>query len=78
MKRFMILALLVVAFLTGADARVKQLLILHTNDTHSCIMPLKETLADTAKAGRGGYIRRVAMINQEREKNPNLLLFVKL
>lgn len=71
----MILALLVVAFLTGADARVKQLLILHTNDTHSCIMPLKETLADTAKAGRGGYIRRVAMINQEREKNPNLLLF---
>ncbi len=75
MKRFMILALLVVAFLTGADARVKQLLILHTNDTHSCIMPLKETLADTAKAGRGGYIRRVAMINQEREKNPNLLLF---
>ena len=75
MKRFMILALLVVAFLTGADARVKQLLILHTNDTHSCIVPLKETLADTAKAGRGGYIRRVAMINQEREKNPNLLLF---
>ena len=71
----MILALLVVAFLTGADARVKQLLILHTNDTHSCIMPLKETLADTAKAGRGCYIRRVAMINQEREKNPNLLLF---
>ena len=56
-------------------AQDKQLLILHTNDTHSCIMPLKETLADTALAGRGGYIRRIALIKQERLKNPDLLLF---
>lgn len=57
------------------NAQDKQLLILHTNDTHSCIMPLKETLADTALAGRGGYIRRVALVKQERLKNPDLLLF---
>ena len=56
-------------------AQDKQLLILHTNDTHSCIMPLKETLADTALAGRGGYLRRIALIKQERLKNPDLLLF---
>ena len=52
----------------------KQLLILHTNDTHSCIMPLKQELADTAIAGRGGYLRRIAMIKEERQKDPELLL----
>ena len=52
----------------------KRLEILHTNDTHSCVMPLNPNLADTAVAGRGGFLRRVAMVKEEREKNPNLLL----
>ena len=52
----------------------KKLEILHTNDTHSCVMPLNPNLADTAVAGRGGFLRRVAMVKEEREKNPNLLL----
>ena len=33
----------------------KHLEILHTNDTHSCIMPLSKNLADTMLADRGGY-----------------------
>lgn len=53
----------------------KQLVILHTNDTHSCIMPLNPNLADTAVANRGGYLRRVNMIKEERKENPDLLLF---
>lgn len=53
----------------------KHLTILHTNDTHSCIMPLSETLADTMMAGRGGFLRRVAMLEQERKADPQLLLF---
>lgn len=53
----------------------KQLLVLHTNDTHSCVMPLNPNLADTALADRGGYLRRVVAIQQERKANPNLLLF---
>ncbi len=53
----------------------KQLVILHTNDVHSCIMPLSKNLADTMLAGRGGFIRRVAMLKEERQKNPGLLLF---
>ena len=52
----------------------KRLEILHTNDTHSCIMPLNPNLADTAVAGRGGYLRHVAMLKEERERNPKLLL----
>ena len=54
---------------------VKQLVVLHTNDTHSCVMPYNPNLADTAIANRGGYLRRVAMIKQERSLNPDLLLF---
>lgn len=52
----------------------KHLEVLHTNDTHSCILPLNPNLADTAVAGRGGFLRRVAMIKEERAKNPDLLL----
>ena len=55
--------------------KTKTLEILHTNDTHSCVMPLKTTLADTLQAGRGGFLRRLAMLDQERRKNPDLLLF---
>ena len=53
----------------------KKLVVLHTNDTHSCVMPINPNLADTAMANRGGYLRRVAMIKQERKADPDLLLF---
>lgn len=66
---------MLVSFFAGASARgTKSLLILHTNDTHSCIEPLKATLADTAIAGRGGYLRRLRMVREERKNNPHLLL----
>lgn len=76
MKRIVIISLLFLSLVIDAAAGGnKQLLILHTNDTHSCIMPLKATLADTVKAGRGGFLRRLEMVKSEREKNPDLLLF---
>jgi len=52
----------------------KQIVILHSNDTHSCIYPLNVNLADTALAGRGGYLRRAAFVEQQRKQYPNLLL----
>lgn len=55
-------------------AQDKTLLILHTNDTHSCVMPLSRHLSDTALADRGGYMRRMAMIEGERKHTPKLLL----
>lgn len=51
------------------------LLVVHTNDTHSCIEPLNPNLSDTTKADKGGYIRRIALLKQLREQQPNLLLF---
>ncbi len=56
-------------------AAQKTLTILHTNDTHSTIMPLNPNLADTMLAGRGGYLRRLALIKEERQQDPDLLLF---
>ena len=75
MKRFFLTIILAVTLLAGAQAKGKQLVILHTNDTHSCIFPLNKHLADTMLAGRGGFIRRAEMVRRERGKHPDLLLF---
>ena len=73
-KRILITLSFVLCHLSYSAAQ-KTLTILHTNDTHSCIMPLNKNLADTMLADRGGFLRRVAMINEERQKDPQLLLF---
>jgi 5'-nucleotidase len=61
--------------LEASAKKQKQLVILHTNDTHSQILPVNIQLPDTMKAGRGGFLRRIAMLKEERRKNPNLLYF---
>jgi len=71
-KYFLIVMLCAVALSARAQ---KELTILHTNDTHSCIMPLNPNLADTAIAGRGGFLRRIAMLKEERQKDPDLIYF---
>ena len=59
-----------------ADAKKhKQLVILHTNDTHSTILPVSPNIDDKEIAGRGGFLRRVNMIKEQRQQNPDLLLF---
>ena len=73
LRKTVVLYMLLLFTVVGAYAQ-KHLEVLHTNDTHSCIMPLNPNLADTAVAGRGGFLRRVAMIKEERAKNPDLLL----
>lgn len=74
MNKKYILLIAFCAFTLYATAQ-KQLEILHTNDTHSCVLPTNNNLPDTTLAGRGGFIRRVEMIKEERKKNPDLLLF---
>lgn len=61
--------------LAGQAQQHKQLVILHTNDTHSQIFPFNPQLPDTLKAGRGGFLRRIAMLKEERAKHPDLLYF---
>ena len=74
MKRYIIISILLLGLL-NVQAQNKQLVVLHTNDTHSTILPLNPNLADTMKAGRGGFLRRIAMLKEERKTNPDLMLF---
>lgn len=73
--RIFCLLIFLATFVSAGAKGKKELTILHTNDTHSCILPLSSNLADTLLAGRGGYLRRVNMIKEERKKDPKLLLF---
>lgn len=75
MNRWLFFILMLAVSLTGEAKKEKQLVILHTNDTHSTIMPINAQLPDTMKAGRAGALRRIAMLKEERGKNPDLLLF---
>lgn len=71
---FMLLAAVLMP--STADAKQhKQLVILHTNDTHSTVMPLNENLDNKELAGRGGFLRRVNMVKEQRQQHPDLLLF---
>ena len=82
LRKISVLGIVMLPFFAGAGESLlltgcssHSLLILHTNDTHSQIYPLPTTLADTMRAGRGGYLRRIAMLKEERKKTPGLLLF---
>lgn len=54
---------------------VKELLILHTNDTHSRVEPVSTTDPNPEFAGKAGFVRRVTLLKEMRKQNKNLLLF---
>ena len=62
----LIIVIALLSALTATAKKQKQLVILHTNDTHSCIMPLNENLDNKDLAGRGGFLRRVNMVKEQR------------
>lgn len=51
----------------------KNIVILHTNDTHSRIEPISET--DKTAPDKGGVERRAVFLDQVRKENKNVLLF---
>lgn len=75
MKQFLIMIMLLLAMVSADATQPKKITVLHTSDTHSCILPLSEELSDTMIAGRGGFLRRIDMLKQERRKDKHLLLF---
>lgn len=75
MKRLPIILLVVFVSMVASAKGKKQLVILHTNDTHSTIFPLNVNLDDKDLAGRGGFLRRINMIKEQRQQHPDLLLF---
>jgi len=76
MKRIhLIIFIALLSGLTVSAKGKKELVILHTNDTHSTILPLNPNLDDKDLAGRGGYLRRINMLKEQRQAHPDLLLF---
>lgn len=57
----------------SCNAYSQNLVILHTNDTHSRIEPLPKT--DRTSPGKSGVVRRAELIDQIRKENKNVLLF---
>jgi len=53
----------------------KTLTILHTNDVHSRIEPLSEQLNNPLSAGKGGFLRIAAYVEEVRKETPHLLVF---
>ena len=75
MRKVILMIALLLATMSASAKGPKKITVLHTSDTHSCILPLNKNLADTMLADRGGFLRRIAMLKQERRKDPGLLLF---
>lgn len=50
----------------------KPLVILHTNDVHSQLEPIGSN--DQKNQGKGGMVRRIALINQLKKSEPNVLV----
>ena len=76
MKRLHLIIFMALLLVVSVGAKTKkQLVVLHTNDVHSCIMPLNENLDNKDLAGRGGFVRRVNMIKEQRVLHPDLLFF---
>ena len=74
MKRISLFIFLVWAVSVASVAQ-KQIVILHTNDTHSTIEPLSQYSKVKEAAGKAGCVRRATMVKQLREQNPDILLF---
>ncbi len=73
--RYISLLFCVLLSLVGKAQQDVKIFVVHTNDTHSCIMPITPNYADTAQADKGGFLRRVALIDSLRRAEPEMLLF---
>ena len=57
-------------------AQDKALFLVHTSDTHSCVEPISPNFGDTAQANKGGYMRRVVLLEELRRQHPDNMLLL--
>lgn len=75
MKRLFTLFILCLSYTFLIAQSHKEIIILHTNDTHSRIEPMPENLPDQELAGTAGVVRRATYIEQTRNGTSPVLLF---
>ena len=71
MKRYIFTLIILLSITIGLQSQ--NIVILHTNDTHSRIEPVPET--DKYNPDLGGIVRRAAYVEKVRSENDNVLLF---
>ena len=71
MKHYLFTLMIFLTLTIGLEAQ--ELVILHTNDTHSRIEPLPDN--DKFNPDLGGVVRRAAFVDKVRLENENTLLF---
>lgn len=59
----------------GVCSRDISVYVVHTNDAHSCIEPINPNSIDTAQADKGGFLRRIVLLDSLRSAHPEMLLF---
>lgn len=75
LKTIVFLLLLTINSLS-ISGKTKELLILHTNDTHSCIIPFPKDYTDTTWADKAGAVRRATYFNYIRKNlDKDVLIF---
>lgn len=75
MKKVYLIVLVCLCVVSVAAQSTKEVYIYHTNDMHSRVEAFPQEFQDTLLAGKGGLIRRVTFIKEQRKLYPDLLLF---
>lgn len=70
--RYYILSVFICCISLSSSAQQKHLLILQTSDTHSQLEPVDQV--GDRDCGKGGTLRRIALLEQMRKEHPHLLL----
>lgn len=73
LRSLLIFVFIITCGTTWAQEKI-ELNIYHTNDMHSRIEPLPDNFSEKQNAGKGGIVRRITFMEQERKKDPELLL----
>ena len=78
MRRLIVLIFFHFSFfiLNLALAQDRAIFLVHTSDTHSCVEPVSPNFSDTAQANKGGYLRRVVLLEEMRREHPNDMLLL--
>lgn len=76
-KLFLFFAFCVLFPLKGVGGSPeRKLFLVHTSDTHSCVEPVSPNFSDSAQANKGGYLRRVVLLEEMRQEHPNNMLLL--
>ena len=78
MKRLVLLIIFHFSFFIfhSTFAQERKVFLVHTSDTHSCVEPVSPNFSDTAQANKGGYMRRVVLLEEMRREHPDNMLLL--